>query len=205
MPLDETGKQYAAMLYQKRLEEILASQNQELQKVTADFGKRNMLLSGMYLSARANVIGRHAGHMAEAMAQTLSQAYERAGQPLNETTLQEITTEVSQFSEGCKTHLRAAANNLVQPHFSGQAGLLEALQGEMEGALAGATSRVTRDLNIKHYEIRLDQKKAAMKGYAAAMGKEWDVFISHASEDKESFVRPLARALERTGLRVWYD
>jgi hypothetical protein len=205
MPLDETGKQYAAMLYQKRLEEILASQSQELQKVTADFGKRNMLLSGMYLSARANVIGRHAGHMAEAMAQTLSQAYERAGQPLNETTLQEITTEVSQFSEGYKTHLRAAANNLVQPHFSGQAGLVEALRGEMEGALAGATSRVTRDLNIKHYEIRLDQKKAAMKGYAAGMGKEWDVFISHASEDKESFVRPLARALERTGLRVWYD
>jgi hypothetical protein len=33
----------------------------------------------------------------------------------------------------------------------------------------------------------------------------WDVFISHASEDKQSFVRPLARALEQEGLRVWYD
>lgn len=34
---------------------------------------------------------------------------------------------------------------------------------------------------------------------------EWDVFISHASEDKESFVHPLAEELTRLGVRVWYD
>lgn len=34
---------------------------------------------------------------------------------------------------------------------------------------------------------------------------KWDVFISHASEDKESFVRPLAIALKSLGLEVWYD
>lgn len=34
--------------------------------------------------------------------------------------------------------------------------------------------------------------------------KKWDVFISHASEDQESFVRPLARSLQRLGVRVWY-
>jgi len=34
---------------------------------------------------------------------------------------------------------------------------------------------------------------------------EWDAFISHASEDKEGFVRPLAEALQKRGLRVWYD
>lgn len=31
------------------------------------------------------------------------------------------------------------------------------------------------------------------------------VFISHASEDKDTFVRPLAHALKRLGLQVWYD
>jgi hypothetical protein len=31
------------------------------------------------------------------------------------------------------------------------------------------------------------------------------IFISHASEDKETFVRPLAHALKRRGLQVWYD
>jgi hypothetical protein len=34
---------------------------------------------------------------------------------------------------------------------------------------------------------------------------QWDVFISHASEDKEVFVKKLAKALERRKLRVWYD
>ncbi|HEX2078046.1 MAG TPA: TIR domain-containing protein [Longimicrobium sp.] len=33
----------------------------------------------------------------------------------------------------------------------------------------------------------------------------WDLFISHASEDKEEFVRPLARELQERGLRIWYD
>lgn len=33
----------------------------------------------------------------------------------------------------------------------------------------------------------------------------WDIFISHASEDKEAVVRPLVRELEGLGLAVWYD
>ena len=33
----------------------------------------------------------------------------------------------------------------------------------------------------------------------------YDVFISHASEDKDDFVRSLANALVKKGLRVWYD
>lgn len=34
---------------------------------------------------------------------------------------------------------------------------------------------------------------------------DFDVFISHASEDKDDFVRPLAAKLSESGLRVWYD
>lgn len=35
--------------------------------------------------------------------------------------------------------------------------------------------------------------------------REVDVFISHASEDKDEVVRPLAAALTERGLDVWYD
>ena len=35
--------------------------------------------------------------------------------------------------------------------------------------------------------------------------RDYDVFISHASEDKDSVVRPLAHALSAGGLSVWYD
>src|SRR5262245_17516256 len=34
---------------------------------------------------------------------------------------------------------------------------------------------------------------------------EYDVFISHASEDKPTVATPLANALEARGLRVWID
>ena len=33
----------------------------------------------------------------------------------------------------------------------------------------------------------------------------FDLFISHASEDKDSVVRGLAAELTRGGVRVWYD
>ena len=33
----------------------------------------------------------------------------------------------------------------------------------------------------------------------------WDVFISHASEDKSEFVRALSRQLRAFGVKVWYD
>ncbi|MCT7614877.1 DUF1883 domain-containing protein [Aliarcobacter butzleri] len=35
--------------------------------------------------------------------------------------------------------------------------------------------------------------------------EHYDIFISHASEDKDKIVRPLANALIAEGLSVWYD
>jgi len=34
---------------------------------------------------------------------------------------------------------------------------------------------------------------------------EYDVFLSHASEDKDEVARPLATLLQELGLRVWFD
>lgn len=34
---------------------------------------------------------------------------------------------------------------------------------------------------------------------------QYDVFVSHASEDKNEVVRPLANALVQKGVKVWYD
>ena len=34
---------------------------------------------------------------------------------------------------------------------------------------------------------------------------QYDVFVSHASEDKEDFVKPLVEALQAAGYKVWYD
>lgn len=40
---------------------------------------------------------------------------------------------------------------------------------------------------------------------ADAITPDWDLFIAHASEDKEGFVRPLAERLRELGVKVWYD
>lgn len=47
--------------------------------------------------------------------------------------------------------------------------------------------------------------QSSSAGKPAVETKSWDVFISHASEDKNSFARPLAEALEAEGLSVWFD
>lgn len=45
----------------------------------------------------------------------------------------------------------------------------------------------------------------AIRTAASEAPQTWDVFVAHASEDKEAFVRPLVDALRDSGLTVWYD
>lgn len=52
-----------------------------------------------------------------------------------------------------------------------------------------------------HPSTELNQKN----GSPTDDGELYDVFISHAFEDKEDFVRRLAEALRNAGLKVWYD
>ena len=51
----------------------------------------------------------------------------------------------------------------------------------------------------------LVNKDSILLGDSEDCSMEYDVFISHASEDKDSVVRPLAQALVAQGLKVWYD
>ena len=39
----------------------------------------------------------------------------------------------------------------------------------------------------------------------STLGMDWDVFISHASEDKKDVARPLTERLRHLGFRVWLD
>jgi len=82
--------------------------------------------------------------------------------------------------------------------------MVASIKGQAESPVNSALARITRDLRIRRYEVLLDDRKST-RVYAAALGKRWDVFISHATEDKGEFVRPLAEALEKSGLTVWYD
>ncbi len=57
---------------------------------------------------------------------------------------------------------------------------------------------VTRELaQQKNLKMRFESENM--------LGEEYDAFISHASEDKEEFVRPLADKLNNCGYKIWYD
>lgn len=53
--------------------------------------------------------------------------------------------------------------------------------------------------------VQLDDPSSSISLNHDNYMREYDVFISHASEDKDEVVRPLANALQAGGLKVWYD
>jgi len=79
-------------------------------------------------------------------------------------------------------------------------GLLEP-RAQVHGQPCGLGVKITHE-GRKLIESRLGEQEQAEKKPASAM---WDVFICHASEDKEAVARPLAQALSQKGLKVWYD
>lgn len=58
--------------------------------------------------------------------------------------------------------------------------------------------RVTREVLQRTRIVRMEAVAPGEPGH-------YDFFICHASEDKDGFVRKLAKALETRGARVWYD
>lgn len=81
---------------------------------------------------------------------------------------------------------------------------------DMQG-LRGSVSTSVRMLPTTLPEIKqpaLSTVPSLVRDIGTSIGygkKTYDVFISHASEDKNEVVRPLALALQAKGLSVWYD
>lgn len=70
------------------------------------------------------------------------------------------------------------------------------------------TKKLVRGLNNRLDEIELKPNIKEPSPKISLNNEkimEWDLFISHASEDKEKIARPLAEALRKEGFKVWYD
>lgn len=62
--------------------------------------------------------------------------------------------------------------------------------------------KITRELNLQRSST---PSTIDLHRTMPIAPKAHDAFISHASEDKEGFVRPLAEALQAEGFDIWYD
>lgn len=70
-----------------------------------------------------------------------------------------------------------------------------------------ALEKQNRDLQKKQdailHQVNLSTPKSG--GFEQLDAVEYDAFISHATEDKEALVRPLAGLLQKAGFNIWYD
>ncbi len=165
-----------------------------------------MTQSGMYIKARADVLVQFIEEMGRVRMESLLKAYARQGLPFDDVALSEITSEVNQYCHSQQHNAIGAISPLIGQMFPGQTppNLRDAVVQGIQSGTSGVMARLSRELAIKRDEIILDEMNSRKK-YGAGLGKQWDVFISHASEDKDGFVCPLATALSASGLLVWYD
>lgn len=72
----------------------------------------------------------------------------------------------------------------------------QAIQSGYERRIADLSAQITKQLSntIPFHHL-----------YAENCYEEYDVFISHASEDKAEFADALCMELEKSGVKVWYD
>lgn len=71
--------------------------------------------------------------------------------------------------------------------------------------LPPARSAAAPDLGQIARNVAENRPAPPTNGPDVDMNAQHDVFISHASEDKDAIVRPLATALQDRGVTVWYD
>jgi hypothetical protein len=102
------------------------------------------------------------------------------------------TPQVNEFNKRLEQRIRAA----VTKRFS----QLESAKG-----LASALGAVIKSESKSPYPSTVPSRSSTPQASRANAKKPHDVFISHASEDKEAIVRPLANALRAKGVEVWLD
>ena len=73
--------------------------------------------------------------------------------------------------------------------------------------VADEQKRLIREQNAYQQRIKTEILDQRNRMYSTIDSPEmsYDFFVSHASEDKEEFVRELVQALEARGAKVWYD
>ncbi len=86
---------------------------------------------------------------------------------------------------------------------------MQGLHGSVRASgrrIPGAALRPLPPIREQRASLRtLAENVAQVPPENPAVGRDFDVFISHVSEDKDAIVRPLAEALRDSGLDVWYD
>ncbi len=80
--------------------------------------------------------------------------------------------------------------------------LLSVMKAEHQQALETSGKEIAVDIT---QQPRIRIRPTENEKFREKIFMEYDVFICHTSEDKKDFVKPLADALAKENLKVWYD
>jgi len=119
-----------------------------------------------------------------------------------------VKTEYDQTLRSIKQHLEWLRAS-VEDFNSKIGGQTETWLGQRRQQLVATDGMIAQlGLPVKRDSAKAEQaspRDTRQLQKSIASPKKWDVFISHASEDKNEVARPLAEALKNKGLSVWYD
>jgi hypothetical protein len=118
-----------------------------------------------------------------------------------------VKSEYQKTLQDIKQHLSWLETSIVD--FNSKIGQqAESLVSQRRQKMAAASDMVAAiGLPIRRPDAHTDTNnppKARTLSKSISSPKKWDVFISHASEDKD-LVRPLAMSLRGKGISVWFD
>jgi len=204
MRLDEQVQAYADKIFSKRQRQI----DSELEKnLEVAFEQPNWKGGGTWQNAvlrnLTEIYVERIRSLADARMESLLSAHQDAEIPLDKPIVQEIKDQVISL---CRNEQDDIYNRIPQLKLDSGGKLVidDDTSNRIVTEVGHIMSDFASELDIMSTKIGLaiDVKK---KVYAAATGKRWDAFISHASEDKDSFVRALAEALQKSGLEIWFD
>jgi hypothetical protein len=204
--LDEQLQTYADKLLLKRRREIDADLKKDLEVVVKRSTPPGSVLPGLLVKGLVKVYVDRIRHLGHARMNSLVTAFEDAGVALDKDILQEIKSQAIALCHSEQHQIFNAIPNVLQS--GGLRGQISPIMDEVTTKtivqdVDSIMTDLSLELDIKSDKLRLAEE-SKKRIYGAATGKRWDAFISHASEDKD-FVRPLAAALEKSGLEIWFD
>jgi len=205
MRFDEHLQQYADKLLLKRSREINAELKKNLEIVVKQSATAGGVLPGRLINGLARVYVDRIRQLGHARMNSLVTAFEDAGVAPDKDSLQEIKSQSIALCHSEQHEIFNSIPSVLASSLRGQVSPIvdEVTTQRIVDDVGSIMADLSLELDIKSDKLALVEA-SKKRIYGAATGKRWDAFVSHASEDKD-FVRPLADALQKSGLEIWFD
>ena len=177
------AKQNEVTRYQKSIVDSQKKLADELKKEASKADEINRIERSITKSTSVNTVHSKKQQITRAMSAIAS--------------IQKKKAELNKKIADDNTKLHRAQQNLSKAQEAEQK-KIHSLDKKREKEQLIHQQAITRELRTQHnYKSNNDR--------ISSRDVKYDAFVSHATEDKEEFVKPLVEALQSAGYSIWYD